>query len=255
MQEGRRIKYSPRQTEIRDSVLKALNRLGCEISTNSFGYDRFKYRNSKFVIKYGDNIFVILFFTDIKPIIGHTQEYYNVFEAMNYANGHPGPNFVLAGPFNGDQYQIAARREAVMMPDTEISEKFMEGFLNDFFEALRIFNIGYYFHVGDNEAENEPGNERRDRQWEDLVNSLYDSAEVSDLITRQEVVNPMKQEEDLPDTCGLMFRTLVNIGCQPTKNEDGTITVFYQGENFYMEFYGRHAKIWDLGWTYVGIFS
>ncbi len=59
----------------------------------------------------------------------------------------------------------------------------------------------------------------------------------------------MKQEQNQPDTLGLMFRTLSNLGCQPTKNEDGTLSVSYQGENFHMEFGGMYARVWDPMWA------
>lgn len=54
-----------------------------------------------------------------------------------------------------------------------------------------------------------------------------------------------------PDTCGLMFKTLSNLGCQPTKNDDGTLEVQYQGENFHMEFGGMYARVWDPMWAGV----
>lgn len=54
-----------------------------------------------------------------------------------------------------------------------------------------------------------------------------------------------------PDTLGLMFMTLSNLGCQPTKNDDGTLSVSYQGENFYMEFGGMYARVWDPMWAGV----
>lgn len=52
-----------------------------------------------------------------------------------------------------------------------------------------------------------------------------------------------------PDTLGLMFKTLSNLGCQPTKNEDGSLSVLYQGENFLMEFGGMYARVWDPMWA------
>lgn len=54
-----------------------------------------------------------------------------------------------------------------------------------------------------------------------------------------------------PDTLGLMYDTLSAIGCQPKKNDDGTLSVSYQGENFHMEFSGRYALIWDPMWAGV----
>lgn len=58
-------------------------------------------------------------------------------------------------------------------------------------------------------------------------------------------------ESQEPDTLGLMFKTLSNLGCQPKKNEDGTLSVSYQGENFHMEFGGMYARVWDPMWAGV----
>lgn len=60
-----------------------------------------------------------------------------------------------------------------------------------------------------------------------------------------------KTEDQKPDTLELMFKTLSNLGCQPTANEDGTISVQYQGENFHMEFGGMYARVWDPMWAGV----
>lgn len=60
-----------------------------------------------------------------------------------------------------------------------------------------------------------------------------------------------QNEVHKPDTIGLMFRTLSNLGCQPTANEDGTLSVQYQGENFHMEFGGMYARVWDPMWAGV----
>lgn len=60
-----------------------------------------------------------------------------------------------------------------------------------------------------------------------------------------------QNEVQKPDTIGLMFRTLSNLGCQPTANEDGTLSVQYQGENFHMEFGGMYARVWDPMWAGV----
>lgn len=54
-----------------------------------------------------------------------------------------------------------------------------------------------------------------------------------------------------PDTLGLMFKTLSEIGCQPSANDDGTLSVQYQGENFHMEFGGMYARVWDPMWAGV----
>ncbi len=55
-----------------------------------------------------------------------------------------------------------------------------------------------------------------------------------------------KQE---PDTFELMFNTLSALGCQPKKNDDGSLSVSYQGENFHMEFGGMYARVWDPMWS------
>lgn len=88
------------------------------------------------------------------------------------------------------------------------------------------------------------------RQYDDAVNSIYDTARESAEQTQKHIEDSMKEEqENKPDTLGLMFRTLSNLGCQPTMNEDGTISVSYQGENFHMEFGGMYARVWDPMWA------
>lgn len=57
------------------------------------------------------------------------------------------------------------------------------------------------------------------------------------------------EETQKPDTLGLMFKTLREIGCQPSANDDGTLSVQYQGENFHMEFGGMYARVWDPMWA------
>lgn len=84
----------------------------------------------------------------------------------------------------------------------------------------------------------------RDAHWEN-VESRYSHTAVED--NSQE---DMKQEEK-PGTIGLMFNTLNALGCQPTKNDDGTLSVSYQGENFHMEFGGMYARVWDPMWASV----
>lgn len=60
-----------------------------------------------------------------------------------------------------------------------------------------------------------------------------------------------RQQSSNPDTLGLMFNALNALGCQPTKNDDGTLSVSYQGENFHMEFGGLYARVWDPMWAGV----
>lgn len=59
----------------------------------------------------------------------------------------------------------------------------------------------------------------------------------------------MNSGNNTSDTQGLMFNTLSALGCQLTKNDDGTLSVSYQGENFHMEFGTRYARIWDPMWA------
>lgn len=59
------------------------------------------------------------------------------------------------------------------------------------------------------------------------------------------------QETDvqLPDSFSIMTNLLTSLGCQPTTNEDKSISVKYQGENFHIECFGRYARIWDPSWA------
>lgn len=84
---------------------------------------------------------------------------------------------------------------------------------------------------------------------EESVNHHYDEV-VADMYNTQNN-EEMKQDNDtpIPDTQGLMFNTLSQLGCQPIANDDGTISVQYQGENFHMEFGGMYARVWDPMWA------
>lgn len=55
------------------------------------------------------------------------------------------------------------------------------------------------------------------------------------------------------NTQQLMVSTLNQIGCQPTVNHDDTVSVTYQGEDFYIDFGGTYAQIWDLGWLDINV--
>ncbi len=85
---------------------------------------------------------------------------------------------------------------------------------------------------------------------DEAVASIYEQAHKSAEETIRKIEGDMKQEEN-PDTIGLMFDTLNALGCQPTKNDDGTLSVSYQGENFHMEFGGMYARVWDPMWAGV----
>lgn len=100
------------------------------------------------------------------------------------------------------------------------------------------------------EKEQELENEYLNSHYDDAVNQVYDATRESAEQTHKQIEDSMKEEqENNPDTLGLMFRTLSNLGCQPTMNEDGTISVSYQGENFHMEFGGMYARVWDPMWA------
>lgn len=78
-------------------------------------------------------------------------------------------------------------------------------------------------------------------RYDDVVAGMYN--------TQKDEEMKQEQEDVKPDTLGLMLSTLNKLGCQPTANEDGTISVQYQGENFHMEFGGMYARVWDPMWA------
>lgn len=90
---------------------------------------------------------------------------------------------------------------------------------------------------------NKKEDETVNHQYDEIVSGMYSSQNNEE----------MNQENDVtkPDTLGLMLNTLNQLGCQPTANEDGTISVQYQGENFHMEFGGMYARVWDPMWAGV----
>lgn len=85
-------------------------------------------------------------------------------------------------------------------------------------------------------------------QQDNAIASMYEAAHQSAEETHKEIEKQMEQNEK-PDTIGLMFNTLITLGCQPAKNGDGTISVSYQGENFHMEFGGMYCRVWDPMWS------
>lgn len=85
-------------------------------------------------------------------------------------------------------------------------------------------------------------------QQDNAIASMYEAAHQSAEETHKEIEKQMEQNEK-PDTIGLMFNTLSTLGCQPAKNGDGTISVSYQGENFHMEFGGMYCRVWDPMWS------
>lgn len=89
------------------------------------------------------------------------------------------------------------------------------------------------------------------KNGEESINHHYDEV-VADMYKSQDK-EEMNQEQNVekPDTLGLMFHTLNQLGCQPYANEDGTLSVQYQGENFHMEFGGMYDRVWDPMWAGV----
>lgn len=85
------------------------------------------------------------------------------------------------------------------------------------------------------------------RSHDETIISMHESAHESAEQAYQHMEN--QKEQNQPDTLDLMFKTLNNLGCQPTKNDDGTLTVSYQGENFHMEFGGMYARVWNPMWA------
>lgn len=90
-----------------------------------------------------------------------------------------------------------------------------------------------------NKKEEEPEN----HHYDDVVADMYKTQD------KEEVYQ--EQNAEKPDTLGLMFDTLNQLGCQPHANEDGSLSVQYQGENFHMEFGGMYARVWDPMWAGV----
>ncbi|MDD6890274.1 MAG: hypothetical protein PUD39_08445 [Bacteroidales bacterium] len=90
-----------------------------------------------------------------------------------------------------------------------------------------------------NKKEEKPEN----HHYDDVVADMYKSQD------KEEVYQ--EQNADKPDTLGLMFDILNQLGCQPHSNEDGSLSVQYQGENFHMEFGGMYARVWDPMWAGV----
>lgn len=89
---------------------------------------------------------------------------------------------------------------------------------------------------------NKFSNRERNEHWSEVENRYPRSDE-----SNQE--QEMNENNEKPDTIGLMAQTLTALGCQPTKNDDETISVSYQGENFHMEFGGMYCRVWDPMWS------
>lgn len=90
------------------------------------------------------------------------------------------------------------------------------------------------------------GSKKQDSHREN-VESRYPPKDEED--NTQENMNT--EENDNPDTAGLMYGALNALGCQPKMNDDDTMSVDYQGESFRIEFGGRYARVWDPAWDAV----
>lgn len=106
---------------------------------------------------------------------------------------------------------------------------------------IPIIGLGFFIAFLANKLNKKE--ESFNHHYDDVVNEMYKTQ-------NHEGMNP---EADItkPDTLGLMFNTLSQLGCQPTANEDGTLSVQYQGENFHVEFGGMYARVWDPMWASV----
>lgn len=82
--------------------------------------------------------------------------------------------------------------------------------------------------------------------------AVYIIAIIADKVTdyfKKSQSHPNGDSSEQPDTARLMFNALCEIGCQPEKDNDGSINVQYQGETFHMDFGGMYARVWDPMWT------
>lgn len=104
---------------------------------------------------------------------------------------------------------------------------------------LGVFLFVVYLANRLNKKEDETVNHQPD----EIVAGMSGSQKKEEMNKENEIPNP--------DTLGLMLNTLNQLGCQPTANEEGTISVRYQGENFHMEFGGMYARVWNPMWAGV----
>lgn len=82
--------------------------------------------------------------------------------------------------------------------------------------------------------------------------AVYIIAIIADKVTdyfKKSQSHPNGDSSEQPDTARLMFNALCEIGCQPEKDNDGSINVQYQGETFHMDFGGMYARVWDPMWA------
>lgn len=97
---------------------------------------------------------------------------------------------------------------------------------------------------------NDDNEERVNAEMDRIANRNLTPYKPQEVNTEKE---PGIMENPKYNTQQLMVSTLIQIGCQPTINEDDTVAVTYQGEDFHIDFGGRYAQIWDLGWAGVNV--
>ena len=84
--------------------------------------------------------------------------------------------------------------------------------------------------------------------------AVYIIAIIADKVTdysKKSQSHPNGDLSEQPDTARLMFNALSEIGCQPEKDNDGSINVQYQGETFHMDFGGMYARVWAPMWAEI----
>lgn len=82
--------------------------------------------------------------------------------------------------------------------------------------------------------------------------AVYIIAIIADKVTdyfKKSQSHPNGDSSEQPDPARLMFNALSEIGCQPEKDNDGSINVQYQGETFHIDFGGMYARVWDPMWA------
>lgn len=89
--------------------------------------------------------------------------------------------------------------------------------------------MGLYFLLKRLDRTDDPEAEadETDLRQNEIVNSMYDSAAQSADETIKQVETAMNQEYKKAETLELMLKALSSLGCQPTKDEEGTISVAY----------------------------
>ena len=101
--------------------------------------------------------------------------------------------------------------------------------------------IGLFIKVMSKRERDEHWTEHEDRlrQTEAMFSLVSSADEESKRLNNEE----MNNNDNEPNTLGLMLNILDKLGCQPKANEDGTLYVQYQGEDFLMEFGGMYACV------------